>query len=457
MASSCTEGLLPPDGNLTSYDQREDGNMMEMVEVVVNRAKNELNETGRNIPADVSQSVDDSLEQVNQAKDDTLAQVNRVRDDTLMQVNRAAQAVQAVQAAQPVQPVQAQAAQPAICACSSFADKTQKRKKDSNMFLHSRRLQPRARWSKLYMPKPSSKRYRVLQMLPRPEFTYIFKVGRWHQFKATDTYELQSYYLKEFMDTHLLRYPTGHLHLCPTLYGGHSTGTERHQTSNHSTAPSHRRAAWRFEVDVTHPDTLPSPAFVIAIGYGDAAFAQFRRTPHSGILTKCFWPEYDKSCPTNFSDVIKSFNSSIYGQLGIYRIDPIRPGRNTAICHKSIYFRFSQVVRDSASISYHYNTTAPQLPYYYYAIFDSNLDFEKGLECGLITLREMPAIGSNSFAITASYYDDALNVLYPNSSSSACAELGHHLYQFDTSLSSTGGYNYTACDANEQEACISQY
>lgn len=36
----------------------------------------------------------------------------------------------------------------------------------------------------------------------------------------------------------------------------------------------HRRAAWRFEVDVTHPDTLPSPAFVIAIGYGLAAFAQ---------------------------------------------------------------------------------------------------------------------------------------------------------------------------------------
>lgn len=32
---------------------------------------------------------------------------------------------------------------------------------------------------------------------------------------------------------------------------------------------------------------------------------------------------------------------------GIYRIDPIRPGRNTAICHKSIYFRFSQVVRMS--------------------------------------------------------------------------------------------------------------
>ncbi|UDD61146.1 hypothetical protein AFCA_008529 [Aspergillus flavus] len=117
MASSSTEGLLPADGNLTSYDQREDGNMMEMVEVVVDRAKNDLNETGRNILADVSQSVDDSLEQVNQAKDDTLAQVNRVRDDTLMQVNRAAQAVQAVQAAQPVQPAQSQAAQPAICAC----------------------------------------------------------------------------------------------------------------------------------------------------------------------------------------------------------------------------------------------------------------------------------------------------------------------------------------------------
>ncbi|UDD61145.1 hypothetical protein AFCA_008528 [Aspergillus flavus] len=218
----------------------------------------------------------------------------------------------------------------------------------------------------------------------------------------------------------------------------------------------HRRAAWRFEVDVTHPDTLPSPAFVIAIGYGDAAFAQFRRTPHSGILTKCFWPEYDKSCPTNFSDVIKSFNSSIYGQLWYlsYRPNSTREEYSN-LSQKHILQVFTSW--DSASISYHYNTTAPQLPYYYYAIFDSNLDFEKGLECGLITLREMPAIGSNSFAITASYYDDALNVLYPNSSSSACAELGHHLYQFDTSLSSTGGYNYTACDANEQEACISQY
>ncbi|GMG13745.1 unnamed protein product [Aspergillus oryzae var. brunneus] len=114
MASSSTEELLPADGNLTSYDQRQDGNMMEMVEIVVDRAKNELNETGRNILAAVSQSVDDTLDQLNRAKDDTLAQVNQVIHDTLMQVNRASQDVQA---AQPVQPVQAQAAQPAICVC----------------------------------------------------------------------------------------------------------------------------------------------------------------------------------------------------------------------------------------------------------------------------------------------------------------------------------------------------
>ncbi|KAB8251061.1 hypothetical protein BDV35DRAFT_339935 [Aspergillus flavus] len=140
---------------------------------------------------------------------------------------------------------------------------------------------------------------------------------------------------------------------------------------------------------------------------------------------------------------------------GICRVNPIRPGRNIATCHRNIYFRFSQV-GDSASIRYHYNTTARQLPYYYYSIFDSNLDFEKGFECRLISLREMPAIGSNSFAIIASFYDDALNVLYANSSNNSCAEMGHQLYQFETSLSSTGGYNYTACDANEQEACISQ-
>ncbi|KAE8365066.1 hypothetical protein BDV27DRAFT_107787 [Aspergillus caelatus] len=217
----------------------------------------------------------------------------------------------------------------------------------------------------------------------------------------------------------------------------------------------HRRTAWKFEVDVTHPDTLPAPAFVVAIGYGDAAFAQFRRTPHSGVLTKCFWPEYDKSCPTNFSDAIKSFNSSTYGQLWYLLYQPNSTGEEYSnLSQKHIFQIFTSW--DSASIKYHYNTIAPQLPYYYYSIFDSNLNFEKGLECGLITLREMPAIGSNSFAITASFYDDALNVLHVNSSNSDCAELGRQVYQFETLLSSTGGYNYTACDANEKEACISQ-
>lgn len=225
------------------------------------------------------------------------------------------------------------------------------------------------------------------------------------------------------------------------------------------------RAAWKFQRDYTLPDALPSPAFAIAIGYGDAAFAQFRPIPHSNILTKCFWPEYNISCPTNISGDIKSFNSTTYGTLWYLKYQPNSTEEvYTNLSQKHLLQVFTScmgfflnikgvsnvTLGDSASIKLHYNTTAPQLPYYYYAIFDSNLDFQQGIECGLITLREMPAIGSNSFAITASFYDDAVRVLPMKNNTSKCANLNRQLYQFETSLSSTGGYNYTACDKNEK-------
>lgn len=101
--------------------------------------------------------------------------------------------------------------------------------------------------------------------------------------------------------------------------------------------------------------------------------------------------------------------------------------------------------------------SAPQLPYYYYAIFDRRLNFAKSLECGLIALREMPAFGSNSLLLTASYYDDSvLKVLPRNHTDPDCDRLPRSYYQFDVTMSSTSAYNPTSCDANTTDTCTSQ-
>ncbi|KAF7616275.1 hypothetical protein AFLA_009772 [Aspergillus flavus NRRL3357] len=49
-------------------------------------------------------------------------------------------------------------------------------------------------------------------------------------------------------------------------------------------------------------------------------------TPRYHPWVDSFRHEYDKSCPTNFSDIIKSFNSSIYGQLWYLSCQPNSTG-----------------------------------------------------------------------------------------------------------------------------------
>ena len=58
---------------------------------------------------------------------------------------------------------------------------------------------------------------------------------------------------------------------------------------------------------------------------------------------------------------------------------------------------------DSQRIQNSYNpghsNVATQDPYLYTAIFDPSLPFEAALDCGLIALTEIPALGSNTFNV----------------------------------------------------------
>lgn len=82
------------------------------------------------------------------------------------------------------------------------------------------------------------------------------------------------------------------------------------------------REAWKFQMNVTRPDSLLSPAFTVTIGSADAAFAQFHRSPNNTLPTKCFWPEYNISCPNSIPNDMKSFNSSVYGELWYLTYQP---------------------------------------------------------------------------------------------------------------------------------------
>lgn len=163
-------------------------------------------------------------------------------------------------------------------------------------------------------------------------------------------------------------------------------------------------------------------------------------------------------------------------EYGISVICQIPTKRTILHCGRNNYFRFSPIVcpqifslagrlglinlaGDSGAIINGYQTDTAQLPYYYYAIFDPTREFEQSLECGLIALHEMPAIGSNSFLLTPSFYNDTiLKVLPRNTTNPDCYNLSRSYYEYDVKLSSTGISNYSACDKNHTSTgtCISQ-
>jgi hypothetical protein len=71
----------------------------------------------------------------------------------------------------------------------------------------------------------------------------------------------------------------------------------------------------------------------------------------------------------------------------------------------------------------------------------------------------MPAIGSHSFLLTPSVYEDEkLKVLPRNMTNPDCYDLPRKYYEYDVKLSSTGIHNYSACDNNHTSTgtCISQ-
>ena len=121
---------------------------------------------------------------------------------------------------------------------------------------------------------------------------------------------------------------------------------------------------------------------------------------------------------------------------------------------------------NSTNISVHYgNTRSPQNPYLYFALFDPALNFSRfteALDCGVLALSEMPALGSTTFTVKPYAVNDTLNAhhlnnttcwnIYDNSQS--------HVY-YESQIASTGDLTSASCDTslsgyNKDHDCISQ-
>lgn len=227
---------------------------------------------------------------------------------------------------------------------------------------------------------------------------------------------------------------------------------------------------WITELEIS--EDFQAPSVAILQGSDDTAYAQFSDTDNI-----CYYPDWKRlSCADKFR-VNASFESTIYGTL-YYQIFDSTGITLHALSEKVLLQTFItcellpavlvcllQEADNHAAIIDGYNNTAAQNPYLYYALFDPKFAqshaFEEAIECGFVTLAEMPALGSNVMNILAYNRDDAVGAIKPPSGTpSQCTTPKYNNYDFyEASMTSTGVSDSTSCDissSNFQEACISQ-
>lgn len=93
-------------------------------------------------------------------------------------------------------------------------------------------------------------------------------------------------------------------------------------------------------------------------------------------------------------------------------------------------------------------------------MFDPDItNFTEALDCGIVTLAEIPALGSNTLTITPYVMIDDVDALQSSSWSGHCTEYRHYRY-YEGQLSSTGIFNSSSCDTSSKTyaggKCISQ-
>jgi hypothetical protein len=160
--------------------------------------------------------------------------------------------------------------------------------------------------------------------------------------------------------------------------------------------------------------SLLTPGIVLAYGNGqgfsDVAYANFYLN-HPGYPTKCYYPKYNgTNCSTSFASILSTTTNNSFTYLDFI---PLQANILTNDTTEKVLLQVCVTWNLTDIIGFYGKRSSPQLPYWSYALFDPVVSFQKSFDCGLVSFREIPALGSTTFSIAATTVNDDVGIL-PN-------------------------------------------
>jgi len=216
------------------------------------------------------------------------------------------------------------------------------------------------------------------------------------------------------------------------------------------------------------------PGFSIIGGYNDAAMA----TTHD--TNRCTFPKYDELCKTPTS---QNFSLSYYGpDLKAFHLDTsgmtfgnswddlvLQVNVSCMFVWLSLASRLSVLIilDNNLVLQRSYLEQAVQTPYLFSAMYDSRIeDLPNAIDCGLISLTEIPALASSTFKFTSAYITDEKGKIDLSSATEACRNVYEKAFElknppytaYTFHIASMPISDATLCDTNLNPAaqCVMQ-
>jgi hypothetical protein len=96
-----------------------------------------------------------------------------------------------------------------------------------------------------------------------------------------------------------------------------------------------------------------------------------------------------------------------------------------------------------------------QMPFIHAILFDPRISLEKALSCGLVALTEIPALASNTFAITAESTLDTPGVIQPSSAQSGCRDFYTQTFAMNNPPYTSYSFNLGSMPLSNPKLCDS--